>query len=472
MVQSTNSTYAPEKWKLDHNSIPFRESLIVIFMLLYGLRVQLRRHNRQRSLQLIQRFSRTVIQLLDALMNWCTHFQDYDETGVEKKILNARVAPFENEILVKVEKKKMEKHPWDIAHEIMKEQKQAALAVKWAIIPIEVLMDEQFLEVLHSIEEFTDATPLRDAARQLPKQLYGIIQAHEQMTRIPAEVTDQLVFDVTKTYYYSVIRSLCKLIKSIQQGQRTTLISLAKIIQDQRDEIEEFRLLSKLLEEIKQLQQQMEKLQKHVNTQLERMDKKTSVASVTISELKSRVYILETAMETNLDFDPHADQPSWVFPGELVELNTPENDVLFHEEPEELGPPNEQQQMGEDLAIGGESQENRDNIHQRLSPPRRYIPGGAEESDSSQSSITTEGEETVEGGLAQFFNNPSYRAADPALQRPMEPEEDWGDAPPVLIPIPITPEPPPQTVRALKRQRYLQRRRERRRQNEWEGDQG
>ena len=454
MVQSTNSTYmyAPEKWKLDHHSIPIRESLIIVFMLLYGLRVQLRRYNRQRSLQLIQRISERVMQILDALMNWCTHFQNYEEAGVEKKILKARVAPQENEILVKVEKKKTEKHPWDIAHEIMKEQEQAALAVKWAIIPIEVLMDEQFLKVLHSIEEISDATPLRDAAKQLPKQLYGIIQAHEQITRIPNELTDQLVFDVAKTYYYSIIRSLCKLIKSIQQGQRTTLISLAKIIQEQRDEIEEFQLLSKLPEEIKQLQRRMEKLKRHVNTQLERMDKKTSVASVTISELKSRVHILETSMEINLDFDPHTDQPLWAFPGELVELNTPENDVLFREEPEELGTPNEQQQTGEDLAIGGESQENWDNIHQRLSPPRRYIPGGAEGSDSSQSSITTEGEETVEEGLARFFNNPSYRAADPALQRPVEPEEDWGDTPPVLIPIPITPGPPPQTVRALKRQ--------------------
>ena len=112
------------------------------------------------------------------------------------------------------------------------------------------------------------------------------------------------------------------------------------------------------------------------------------------------MHILETSMETNLDFDPHADQPSWVFPGELVELNTPENGVLFREEPEELGTQNEQQQTGEDLAIGGELQENRDNIHQRLSPPERYIPGGAEGSDSSQSSLTTEGEETVEEGLA------------------------------------------------------------------------
>ena len=173
-------------------------------------------------------------------MNWCAHFQDYDETRNEKKILNARVTPYENEVLTKVEKKKTEKHPWDIAHEIMKEQEQAALAVKWAIIPIEILMDEQFLNVLNSIEEITDTTPLRDTARQIPRQLYGIIQAHEQMMRIPTEVTDQLIFDVTKTYYYSVIRSLCKLIRTIQQGQRTTLISLAKIIQDQRDEMEEF----------------------------------------------------------------------------------------------------------------------------------------------------------------------------------------------------------------------------------------
>ena len=246
---------------------------------------------------------------------------------------------------------------------------------------------------------------------------------------------------------------------------------MAKIIQDQRDKIEEFQLLLKFPEEIKQLQQRMEKLKKHMNTQLERMDKKTSVASVTISGLRSRVHMLEIAMETNLDFDPLTDQPSWEFPGDIVELNTPENDFLFCEKQEEPGPPNDQQPTGEDLAIGGEPQGNQDNTPQRLSPPRRYIPGGAEGSDSGQSSTPTDGEETVEEGLVQFFDNPSYRAADPALQQPVEPEEDWGDTPPVLLPIPITPGPPPQTVRAMKRQRYLQRRRERRRQDEGEGNQ-
>ena len=193
-------------------------------------------------------------------------------------------------------------------------------------------MDEHFLNVLHSIEEITDTTPLRDAARQLPKQLYGVIRVHEQMMRIPTEVTDQLIFDVAKTYYYSVIRSLCKLIESIQQGQRTTLITLAKIIQDQRDEMEEFRILSKITEEIKQMQQQILQFRKRMNTQLERVDKKTSVALVNISELRTHMHLLEAALETNLDYDPHEDQPMWMSLEELVELNPPEDNVSLHEE--------------------------------------------------------------------------------------------------------------------------------------------
>ena len=205
----------------------------------------------------------------------------------------------------------------------------------------------------------------------------------------------------------------------------------------------------------------MEKLKKHVNIQLERTDKRTSVTSVTISELRSQVHGLAAILEANFDDIPPPYQPSWVFPGDIVEINAPEDDILFREEREEPETLNDQLRTGEDLAIGGEIQGNRDNTPQRLSPSRRYIPGGAERSDSSQSSTTTDGEETVEERLAGFFDNPSYRAADPALQQPVEPEEDWGDTPPGLLPIPITLGPPPQTVRALKRQRYLLRRRER-----------
>ena len=349
----------------------------------------------------------------------------------------------------------------------MAEQKLAALAIKWAILPIETLMDEQFLIILHAIEEITDVTPLREAAIQLPKKIYELVKLHEQLTRIPAELTDQLVFDVSKTYYYSVIESLCRLIKSIQQGQRTTLVSLAKIIQEQRDEIENYQTLLKLPEEMRQLQLRMEKLKKHVNTHLQRMDKKTSVTSVTLSEIRSQIHRLENTMEGNFDHIPEPDNPSWVFPSDIVELHATEDDIIFHDEDGSEIPPDRHHQQEESLITSGELQEEQGNIPHGLSPPRQYIPAGAEEDETSSSSSTCDEEETVEEGLARYFSNPSYRAANPALLEPIDSEEDWGDVPSVLLPLQAPQEPPQPTARFEKRQRYLQRRRERRRQSSW-----
>ena len=470
MAQHTNSTRSSNDWKLHFHSFPYGESLFVLLVFLYGLKIQLRKPNRQRNVKLIRDFWRKMVQLMSALLNYCAYIRYLGNNHIRKHVRNAKVVPYENKTIPKIEKKHKDKHPWDIAQEIILEWQRAALAVKWAIIPLEVLMDEQFLKVLHSIEEITDTTPLRDLAKQLPKQIYNIIQSQEQMTRISAELTDQLVFDVAKTYYYSVIECLCKLIKSIQQGQRTALVSLAKIVQDQRDEIEGYQVLLKLPEEMRQLQQKMDKLMKHVNIHLERTDKKTSVTWVTISDIRSQIHRLEATIEGNFEHIPEPDQPSWVFPGDIAQIHAPENDTLLCEEFEEQVPFNEHQQQDEDSATGGQPQEEQDNTPQRLSPIEQYIPAGTEGGESSPSSSTYDEEETAEEELARFFDNPSYRAANPALLNPIEPEEDWGDTPPGLLPIPIAPGPPPPTSRFEKRQRYLQRRRERRRQNDWERD--
>ena len=296
------------------------------------------------------------------------------------------------------------------------------------------------------------------------------MRQHEQLTKIPAELTDQLIFDVSKTYYYSVIESLCRLIKSIQQGQRTSLVSLAKIVQEQRDEIGKYQALLKLPEEVRQLQLglevKMEKLKKHVNMHLERMDKKTGVASVTISEIRLQIHRLENTMEGNFEHIPEPDSPSWMFPGDIVELHAPKDDIIFHDESDDETPPNRQQQ-GENSTMGGGIQEEHGNIPSGLSPPKQYIPAGAEGDEDSSSTSTYGEEETVEEGLANFFSNPSYRAANPDLLEPVDSEEDWGDVPPVPL-SPRTPQKlPQQTAKSEKRQRYLQRRRERRRQNWW-----
>ena len=100
-------------------------------------------------------------------------------------------------------------------------------------------------------------------------------------------------------------------------------------MQDQRDEIEKYQTLLKLPEEVRQLQLRMEKLKKHVNTHLERIDKKTSVTSVTVSEIRSQIHRLETAMEGNFEHIPEPDKPSWVFPGDIMELHTPEVTSYF-----------------------------------------------------------------------------------------------------------------------------------------------
>ena len=216
MAQYTNSTPNSNDWELHFQPSPYSKCLVIIIILFYGLKIQLQKPNRQRNVKLIKEFKRKVVHILVTLRNWCAYMQDFDDTIIEKQVVNAKVIPYENKTVVKPERREEDKHPWDIAQEIMAEQKQAALAIKWAVLPLETLMDEQFLITLHAIEEITDVTPLREAAIQLPKKIYEIVKLHEQLTRIPAELTDQLVFDVSKTYYYSVIESLCRLIKSIQ----------------------------------------------------------------------------------------------------------------------------------------------------------------------------------------------------------------------------------------------------------------
>ena len=471
MAQYTNSTPNSNDWKLYFQPSPYGECLVILIILFYGLKIQLQKLNHWRNVNLIKELKKKVVHMLATLINWCAYMQDYDDDIIEKHVVNAKVIPYENKTIVKPKRKEEDKHPWDIAQEIMAEQRQAALAIKWAFLPLETLMDEQFLIILHAIEEIMDVTPLREAAIQLPKKIYEIVKLHEQLTTIPAELTDQLIFDVSKTYYYSVIESLCRLIKSIQQGQRTTLVSLAKIIQEQRDEIEKYQTLLKLPEEVRQLQLgmeiKMEKLKKHVNTHLERMDKKISVASVTISEIRSQIHRLENTMEGNFEHIPEPDSPSWVFPGDIVELHAPEDDIIFHDEGDSETPPNRQQHQEERLTINGEIQEEHGNIPHGLSPPRQYIPAGAEGDETNSSTSTCEEEETMKEGLANYFSNPSYKAANPDLLEPIDSEEDWGDVPPVLLPLQTPQELPQPTARFEKRQRYLQRRRERRRQNWW-----
>ena len=427
MAEYTNSTLTSNDWELYFASSTYRKCLVILIILFYGLKIQLQKLGHRGHMNLIKEFKNKIVYMLVTLLDWCTFMKDYEDI-IEKEVINAKVLPYENKTIIKPERTDEGRHPWDIAQEIMAEQRQAALAVKWAILPLQTLRDEQFLLVPHAIEEITDVTPLREAALQLPKKIYEIVRQYEQLTEVPAELTDELIFDISKTYFYSVIESLCRLIKTIQQGQRTSLVSLANIVQEQRDEIEKYQALLKLPEKVRQLQLgmevKMEKLKRHVNMHLERMDKKTNTTSVTISEIRSQVHKIESAIEESYEKIPEPNRPSWIFPGDIVELHAPEDDIIFHDKSDDETTADRKQQPEESVTISGETQEEHGNIPHGLSPPRQYVPAGAEGDKTNSSTSAYEEEETVEEELASYFSNPSYRATNPEFLEPVDSEED------------------------------------------------
>ena len=181
------------------------------------------------------------------------------------------------------------------------------------------------------------------------------------------------------------------------------------------------------------MEMKMEKLKKHVNTHLERLDKKTSITTVTISEVRSQIHRLENTMEDHLGHMPEPDDPSWLFPGDIVQMNAPEDYTTFHDQSNSETCPNRQHQE-ESLARDEEIQENHGNTPHGLSPPQNYIPAGAEGAETSSSASIHDEEETLEEELENYFNNPSYRATGPPPLVPIDSKEDWRDASPMPFP--------------------------------------
>ena len=269
------------------------------------------------------------------------------------------------------------RHPWDITQEITTEQNRASLAVKWSAIPLEILFDEQFLSILHAMEELTDFSPLQNAVTQLPKDIYKIVKQYEHIPKVSTKSINDLIYNISKTCFYSVIESLCRLIKSIQQGQRTSLVSMARVISEQNEVIGKYQELIKLPQQIKetqdQLQKQIEQIKGRTAKHLDRIDRRAITTYTTISNSQNRKY-------NNISLE-QPERPGWVLPGDKVELYAPEDDDLFHMDEEmsslnseEVNDQANQQQTSEQDPIMGD-------IPKRLSSLRNFVPAGAEEEE-------------------------------------------------------------------------------------------
>ena len=111
MAQYTNSTCNSDDWKLYFRSFPYGESLFVLLVVLYRLKIQLQKPNRQRNVKLIKDFQRKMMHLLNTLLNWCTYLQDFDDTHIRKHVKNVKVIPYENKTIEKLRKRKKKNIP-------------------------------------------------------------------------------------------------------------------------------------------------------------------------------------------------------------------------------------------------------------------------------------------------------------------------------------------------------------------------
>ena len=85
MTEYVNSTLRSNDWGLYFMSPTYKECLVILIILFYGLRIQIQKLNHQRHINLIKEFGRSIVQTLTTLVDWCTFMKDYDDV-IEKEV--------------------------------------------------------------------------------------------------------------------------------------------------------------------------------------------------------------------------------------------------------------------------------------------------------------------------------------------------------------------------------------------------
>ena len=92
MAHCANSTCSFSDWKFHFRSFPYGESLFVLLVFFYGLKIQLQKRNRQRNLRLIKDFRRKMVRLLGVLLNYCARMRYLGNNHIKKPVKNVKVS--------------------------------------------------------------------------------------------------------------------------------------------------------------------------------------------------------------------------------------------------------------------------------------------------------------------------------------------------------------------------------------------
>ena len=155
---------------------------------------------------------------------------------------------------------------------------------------------------------------------------------------VPVETTDNLIYNTAQTYYYVVIESLCEIIKAVQQGQRTSLVSLARVIVNQKETIQNYQTLSNLHTQMQEIQsklnEQINQVKQQTSKHLDRIDRQAITTYTTILEIKSQMYKIESSLEGQNLSTEQPERQGFIFPEDITELHAPDSDEIFNSEEE------------------------------------------------------------------------------------------------------------------------------------------
>ena len=179
MSNQTNEVWEELYWENNTIVIGYSGWLVILTLITIRLKPRLLKLKNNQCSRLLKYLEKLILEILRLLDNYCSPVVDDIDTIHPTITFKEELEPIQDLMIqcfnqdktkknVKIEhiKRKLEetkgerpkenKHPWDIAQEIITEQNRASLAVKWSAIPHEVLFDEQFLTILHAVEELTD----------------------------------------------------------------------------------------------------------------------------------------------------------------------------------------------------------------------------------------------------------------------------------------------------------------------------
>ena len=116
------------------------------------------------------------------------------------------------------------------AQKLAKELCKEEIASQWAGLPPEKLLQESFLEQLHTLQALDQLAPITAAKEHLPGDIIDILSHLGKADYIPFNQLYSLAEDCADRYYTKVIQALMCLMKNSFHNRQLVVVNTARVL--------------------------------------------------------------------------------------------------------------------------------------------------------------------------------------------------------------------------------------------------